>query len=482
MPEMPEMSPARAWLLATAVAGLLPGAFPCSTPAVLVDATAELHMHGRQARGVVTILGSAGGCRFQLSRFELAPGGELEWLGSDQTDVARVNGRTPKASSGRVGAGSYNNSGAVDTFRLTGDWSAIAMLVLWDVILERPVASAVLQKLRPGAEQVRALAPTMMDNCYALTPDLRVRWSLVGGGGADESFVDIGLEGKFPSGGYMAFGPCEPTSTSRQMVGSDVVVAGYHPGSNGFAVDSYISAVQECTFCTVSRDSLPPHTRRITCSTKCPCCAGADGCLHSDASSGPRGPIQARRTRAGRPTGFAMTTRSPGWPRRSTPRSSMPMKSTASPSSSTAGRLVRSLRHLFLDPVRARVSALYRPTCAVWCTLLSIHVFLLLFGIGVCVWCALFDWCLRSDLFSSSGSVDPHHDHPILPGTSQPFVFAVGGCSDFGIAGWLLWVVAMGCYALGAVPKSLLLFCCCFFGSVSSRALPPTLARTLVFF
>ena len=66
-------APARSWLLAAAVASVLSGAIPCHTPASLVDADAELHMHGRQARGVVTVLGSIAGCRFQVSRWVLPP-------------------------------------------------------------------------------------------------------------------------------------------------------------------------------------------------------------------------------------------------------------------------------------------------------------------------------------------------------------------------------------------------------------------------
>ena len=64
---------ARSWLLATVVASVLPGAIPCHTPVSLIDADAELHMVGRQARGVVTVLGPIAGCRFQVSRWVLSP-------------------------------------------------------------------------------------------------------------------------------------------------------------------------------------------------------------------------------------------------------------------------------------------------------------------------------------------------------------------------------------------------------------------------
>ena len=53
----------------------------------------------------------------------------------------------------------------------------------------RGIVLLCMAAMRP---QVRELAPTMLDNCYALTPDLRLRWSLIGGGGAGQAFIDIG--------------------------------------------------------------------------------------------------------------------------------------------------------------------------------------------------------------------------------------------------------------------------------------------------
>lgn len=64
--------------------------------------------------------------------------------------------------------------------------------------------------------------PTMFDNCVALSPAFRVRWSL----GVTPGTVDIGLESALTKTQYMAFGWAKPGVTEHYMIGADVVVAG----------------------------------------------------------------------------------------------------------------------------------------------------------------------------------------------------------------------------------------------------------------
>ena len=55
------------------------------------------------------------------------------------------------------------------------------------------------------------------------------------------------FQGVLQSNQYLAFGPADPLATSREMVGSDVVAVGYQDGFP-FAIDSFITSVEECNY------------------------------------------------------------------------------------------------------------------------------------------------------------------------------------------------------------------------------------------
>jgi hypothetical protein len=61
----------------------------------------------------------------------------------------------------------------------------------------------------------------MFDNCIALTPVYRMRWTL----DVIPGMVDIGLEFALTKTQYMAFGWASPENTQHFMLKSDVVVA-----------------------------------------------------------------------------------------------------------------------------------------------------------------------------------------------------------------------------------------------------------------
>lgn len=71
-------------------------------------------------------------------------------------------------------------------------WSEVGTLALVERGASVVVAHAVLQKLEPGASQVAEPQDTMLDNCMALSPTLRVRWTV---NSELDNVVDIGLEG-----------------------------------------------------------------------------------------------------------------------------------------------------------------------------------------------------------------------------------------------------------------------------------------------
>lgn len=83
------------------------------------------------------------------------------------------------------------NGSALEVSVATG-WSEVGTLALVERGASVVVAHAVLQKLEPGASQVAEPQDTMLDNCMALSPTLRVRWTV---NSELDNVVDIGLEG-----------------------------------------------------------------------------------------------------------------------------------------------------------------------------------------------------------------------------------------------------------------------------------------------
>jgi hypothetical protein len=86
--------------------------------------------------------------------------------------------------------------------------------------------------------------PTMFDNCIALTPVYRMRWTL----DVIPGMVDIGLEFALTKTQYMAFGWADPENTQHFMLKSDVVVAGIDDKGIPISEDYYISSYSECNW------------------------------------------------------------------------------------------------------------------------------------------------------------------------------------------------------------------------------------------
>lgn len=82
----------------------------------------------------------------------------------------------------------------------------------------------------------------MLDNCRALSPRYRLRWSLT----PDSNSITIALEAAVPSQYYMAFGWGDPTRTTPSMLGADIAVTGFSEEGLPFAEDYYITEFSEC--------------------------------------------------------------------------------------------------------------------------------------------------------------------------------------------------------------------------------------------
>lgn len=91
--------------------------------------------------------------------------------------------------------------------------------------------------------------PYIMQNCFQISPKMRIRWNLI-----DDERIDIGIEGVVSTDGYMAFGVANPSASKSLMGGSDVAYAGFR-GGRPFLVDGYISGYEECNY-GVNADDL----------------------------------------------------------------------------------------------------------------------------------------------------------------------------------------------------------------------------------
>jgi len=210
----------------------------CARTHPLVGATGDLRMLGRQVRGTVAITSD---CAFLVHRLELlrpgtSPDGAREggtvWRASRSYVLEEaIADATPITAVAPDSAASLGGGSDVAFVLLLGiSWDSVGTLLLWEqpgsgaVGLGRPLAAVLLQKLAPGAAEVRVPQPTMLDNCLQLGPSARLRWTLDAAAGA----VEIGLEGVLPAGGYLAFGPSPSGSiiVNRPMVGSDVTFVG----------------------------------------------------------------------------------------------------------------------------------------------------------------------------------------------------------------------------------------------------------------
>lgn len=256
-----------------------------------------LSMAARQLRGYVTVVDA---CSFGLTGMEVEPGAdavwwaasgstpeELEegWLAAAADVVLDLSAGLPLAD--EDGSGFFDpdpsDFGDPDSFANVPagvayvelaagvEWGTISTLALRElgnatdgvaedasrdeVLLDRArngrtLGFVVLQKIRPGAEQVLVDYPTLFDNCLQLSEDLRVRWSIVPAVGDAPSTIELGLEAPLRRGQYMGFGPATPGATNRRMGGADAAVMGYKLSAEDepFLLDVKMTSYATCNY------------------------------------------------------------------------------------------------------------------------------------------------------------------------------------------------------------------------------------------
>ncbi|WOK95057.1 hypothetical protein Cni_G03764 [Canna indica] len=236
----------------------------CARNTTLTGLETDLVMVQHQLRGVVRILD---GCSFSVRSFDMLAGSsEVRWWGAAGVDFDSMTAGS--AISDLPLDRTYSNESF--TIRLADDasWDRIAVLAIWDGATASDFGHVVLRNASDGgidppepatsdlspdpsatansSTEARNTSriprqPTMFDNCLALSPRYRLRWTLYPESGS----VHIGLEAAVGSEYYMAFGWAAPVSASP-MLNADVAVAGFTEEGLPFADDYFITQLSEC--------------------------------------------------------------------------------------------------------------------------------------------------------------------------------------------------------------------------------------------
>lgn len=207
-----------------------------------------------QLRGLVTVIDD---CSFRVSQFDMLSGSDVHWWGAIALDFGNLtNGFIVSDHSLND---TYKNASFVVRLGKNVTWDRIQVLSVWDLPTASNFGHVILmnESLSPSLAPSPSdnnnndttswifRAPTMFDNCKALSKDYRIRWSL----NVDEGFIDIGLEAATGIQNYMAFGWANPSrgSNLELMIGADVAVTGFTEEAWPFADDFYITKYSECT-------------------------------------------------------------------------------------------------------------------------------------------------------------------------------------------------------------------------------------------
>ncbi|XP_024390031.1 cytochrome b561, DM13 and DOMON domain-containing protein At5g54830 isoform X2 [Physcomitrium patens] len=216
-----------------------------------------------------------------VSRFDMLPGIDVKWWSAVNDDVySFLSGKT--ISDAKL-AGLYSNATMEVTLLKGLAWEDIKVLSVWDSATASNFGHIILQLNQsappptsggpvveapnfpptlgpspllappplddgssspPTSSMMGNWEPTMFENCVALSPSFRVRWTL----GVVPGTVDIGLESALTKTQYMAFGWAKPGITEQYMIGADVVVAGIDDKGFPLSEDYFMSSYSECNW------------------------------------------------------------------------------------------------------------------------------------------------------------------------------------------------------------------------------------------
>lgn len=240
----------------------------CSKNTSFTGFESDFVMVQHQLRGIFTLIDD---CSFKVSEFDMLSGADVHWWGAPGTNFDNLTAGFI-ISDDKLNK-TYKNDSFVVHLRENVTWDQIPVVVIWDVPTASDFGHVVLRSPRnisngtdlspslapaPSADtgsvrdKVRVYEqPTMFENCKALSPSYRIRWTLR----ADDDVIDIGLEAATGTQNYMAFGwaDTKSNSSSELMLGADVAVTGFTEEGLPYAEDYFITKYSECT---VNMDGL----------------------------------------------------------------------------------------------------------------------------------------------------------------------------------------------------------------------------------
>ncbi|KAL0904645.1 hypothetical protein M5K25_026774 [Dendrobium thyrsiflorum] len=234
----------------------------CKENTTLAGFSSDLAMVQHQLRGVVRILD---GCSFSVSQFDMLSGSDrVRWWGASGDSFHNLT------SGFEISDMNLNHTYRNESFtvRLLPDvtWEQMSVLAVWDeptasdfghlllgsnysdllapIPYPSPAPSPISDQFDapPPSRRPTYSQPTMFDNCLALSPSYRLRWTLL----PESNSIAIGLEAAIGTQYYMAFGWADPGAASPTMMHADVVVAGFTEEGIPFAEDYFITEYSEC--------------------------------------------------------------------------------------------------------------------------------------------------------------------------------------------------------------------------------------------
>ncbi|KAK8940143.1 hypothetical protein KSP40_PGU019589 [Platanthera guangdongensis] len=255
----------RPWpLLLPLILLLIPSsaASECKRNTTIAGFHSDLSMVQHQLRGVVRILD---GCTFSVRQFDMLPGSDrVRWWGASGDSFHNLT------SGFQISQTPLNHTYRNDSFTVrllpNVSWEQMSVLAVWDeptasdfghLLLplnfsdfpapspaHSPAPSPISDypNIQPLLSNTAYSQPTMFDNCRSLSPNYRLRWTLL----PEIDSIAIGLEAAIGSQYYMAFGWADPGAKSPTMIHADVAVTGFTEEGIPFAEDYFITDYSEC--------------------------------------------------------------------------------------------------------------------------------------------------------------------------------------------------------------------------------------------
>ncbi|KAJ3108643.1 hypothetical protein HDU97_000499 [Phlyctochytrium planicorne] len=156
------------------------------------------------------------------------------WGGADLKSMKRI-------SDSQLSTTGYDKA-TLDFNLLSGiSWADIKVVSLYCENFAADLADLTIADAAAAAPSTSTSTDFQFDNCLTLLPgSYNLHWTI------NATHIAYGFETAAKGSGWAAFGFADQTLKRSGMVGSNVVVAGYHPGLKFFTRDYYLNSTDQC--------------------------------------------------------------------------------------------------------------------------------------------------------------------------------------------------------------------------------------------